>query len=109
MATMDLLDQTGQKISDLVLKDEIFSCEVKTHLIHEVVKMQLASRRMGTASTKNRSAVRGGGKKPWRQKGTGRARVGTIRSPLRKGGVLFSDLCRGISAIGSPRKFEREP
>jgi large subunit ribosomal protein L4 len=98
MATMDLLDQTGQKISDLVLKDEIFSCEVKTHLIHEVVKMQLASRRMGTASTKNRSAVRGGGKKPWRQKGTGRARVGTIRSPLWKGGgVVFGPMPRDFS------------
>ena len=90
MATMQVLDQSGQKVGELALKGEIFSGEVNPHLIHEVVKMQLANRRAGTASTKNRSAVRGGGKKPWRQKGTGRARVGTIRSPLwRGGGVVF--------------------
>jgi len=98
MAMIDLLDQAGQKVSDLALKDEIFSCEIKAHLIHEVVKMQLANRRAGTASTKNRSAVRGGGKKPWRQKGTGRARAGTIRSPLWKGGgVVFGPTPRDFS------------
>ncbi len=98
MATMEILDQSGQKVGELTLKEEIFSGEVKPHLIHEVVKMQLANRRAGTASTKNRSAVRGGGKKPWRQKGTGRARVGTIRSPLwRGGGVVFGPMPRDYS------------
>jgi len=98
MATMQVLDQSGQKVGELALKEEIFSGEVKPHLIHEVVKMQLANRRAGTASTKNRSAVRGGGRKPWRQKGTGRARVGTIRSPLwRGGGVVFGPTPRDYS------------
>ncbi len=98
MATMELLDQAGQKVGELTLKEDIFSSEVKPHLIHEVIKMQLANRRAGTASTKNRSAVRGGGRKPWRQKGTGRARVGTIRSPLwRGGGVVFGPMPRDYS------------
>jgi len=98
MTTMKVLDQSGQEVSELTLNGEIFSGEVKPHLIHEVVKMQLANRRAGTASTKNRSAVRGGGKKPWRQKGTGRARVGTIRSPIWKGGgVVFGPTPRDYS------------
>jgi len=98
MTTMKVLDQSGQEVTELTLNGEIFSGEVKPHLIHEVVKMQLANRRAGTASTKNRSAVRGGGKKPWRQKGTGRARVGTIRSPIWKGGgVVFGPTPRDYS------------
>ncbi len=98
MATLEVLDQSGQKISEMTLKEEIFLGEVKPHLIHEVVKMQLANRRAGTAATKNRSAIRGGGKKPWRQKGTGRARVGTIRSPIwRGGGVVFGPMPRDYS------------
>ena len=76
----------------------MFGCEVKPHLLHEVVKMQLASRRRGTASTKTRGFVRGGGTKPWRQKGTGRARAGTIRSPLWEGGgVVFGPHPRDYS------------
>ena len=98
MTTLDVKDQSGQKVSEWTLKEEAFSGEVKPHLIHEVVKMQLANRRAGTAATKNRSAVRGGGKKPWRQKGTGRARVGTIRSPIwRGGGVVFGPMPRDYS------------
>ncbi len=98
MTTLEVLNQTGQKVSERTLKEEVFSGEIKPHLIHEVVKMQLANRRAGTAATKNRSAVRGGGKKPWRQKGTGRARVGTIRSPLwRGGGVVFGPMPRDYS------------
>jgi len=98
MTTLEVLNQTGQKVSERALNEGVFSGEIKPHLIHEVVKMQLANRRAGTAATKNRSAVRGGGKKPWRQKGTGRARVGTIRSPLwRGGGVVFGPMPRDYS------------
>ena len=72
------------------LNDALYGLEVKQHLLHDVVKMQLANRRAGTASTKTRSEVRGGGAKPWRQKGTGRARAGTRNSPLwRGGGTIF--------------------
>lgn len=68
------------------LKEEIFGAKVRPHLLQQVVVMQLNNRRSGTAATKNRALVRGGGKKPWRQKGTGRARAGSIRSPLWVGG-----------------------
>lgn len=81
---------SNEAVGQLELEERVFGCEAKPHLFYEVVKMQLANRRSGTASAKNRVAVRGGGKKPWRQKGTGRARVGSIRSPLwRGGGVVF--------------------
>lgn len=72
------------------LRSEIFKAPVRKHLLHEVVNWQLARRRAGTSSTKTRGEVRGGGAKPWRQKGTGRARAGSRRSPIwRKGGVVF--------------------
>ena len=82
---------TGKKkVSDLELDDQIFNAEIKDHLLHDIVRFQLAKRRVGTASTKNRSEVRGGGRKPYRQTGTGRSRAGSIRSPLwRGGGVIF--------------------
>ena len=82
---------TGKKkVSDLELDDQIFNVEIKDHLLHDIVRFQLAKERAGTASTKNRSVVRGGGRKPYRQKGTGRSRAGSIRSPLwRGGGVIF--------------------
>jgi large subunit ribosomal protein L4 len=79
-----------EQVGEIDLKDEIFSVPVKPHLLHEVVTMQLARRRAGTASTKGRSEVSGSGRKPWRQKGTGRARAGTRTSPLwRGGGITF--------------------
>jgi large subunit ribosomal protein L4 len=68
------------------LKDEIFAVKTRPHLLHQAVMMQLANRRAGSASTKSKGLVRGGGKKPWRQKGTGRARAGSIRSPIWVGG-----------------------
>ena len=98
MVSADIYNTNKEKVSQVVLEDKVFGCEVKPHLLYEVVKMQLANRRAGTASTKNRSQVRGGGKKPWRQKGTGRARAGSIRSPLWKGGgVTFGPLPRNYS------------
>jgi len=90
MAIADVYNMDGEKISETNLADEIFDVPVKQHVLHEMVTMQLVSRRAGTAATKGRSDVRGGGQKPYRQKGTGRARAGTRRSPLwRGGGVVF--------------------
>ena len=98
MSSADIYNINKEKVTQIELDEKVFGCEIKTHLLYEVVKMQQASRRAGTASTKNRSHVRGGGKKPWRQKGTGRARAGTIRSPLwTGGGVVFGPLPRNYS------------
>jgi large subunit ribosomal protein L4 len=90
MAIADVYNMDGEKVSETNLADEIFDVPVKQHVLHEMVTMQLINRRAGTAATKGRSDVRGGGQKPYRQKGTGRARAGTRRSPLwRGGGVVF--------------------
>jgi large subunit ribosomal protein L4 len=90
MATADVYNMDGEKVSETNLSDEIFNVPVKQHVLHEMVTMQLKNRRAGTTATKGRSDVRGGGQKPYRQKGTGRARAGTRRSPLwRGGGVVF--------------------
>ncbi len=94
----DVLDIKGQKKSQVNLSDEIFGVPIKTHLIYDAVRYQMAKQRRGTASTKSRSEVRGGGTKPWRQKGTGRARAGSIRSPLWVGGgVVFGPRPRDFS------------
>jgi large subunit ribosomal protein L4 len=98
MAVTELLDIKGEKVGEVEIKDEIFNCEVKPHLIHDVVKMQLASRRRGTVQTKTRKDVSGGGKKPYKQKGTGNARRGTSRSPLMVGGgIVFGPQPRDYS------------
>lgn len=90
MATLELLDRDRQVKETVELPEAVFGAEVKTHLLHHVVVAQLAARRAGTASTKTRTYVAGGGKKPFKQKGTGRARMGSSRSPLlRGGGVVF--------------------
>lgn len=90
MATSVVYDIGNQKVADAELDDRIFDVTVNPSLFYETVRMQLASRRTGTAATKNRALVRGGGAKPWKQKGTGRARAGSNRSPIwRKGGVIF--------------------
>lgn len=86
MARADVLNMQGEKVGDVEIRDEIFMCEVKPHLIHDVIKMQQANHRRGTSSTKTRKEVSGGGRKPFRQKGTGRARQGSSRSPLQVGG-----------------------
>jgi large subunit ribosomal protein L4 len=98
MAATTVYTQAKEKVSEINLDPRIFDSEIKGHLIHDVVRMQMARKRKGSASTKTRSMVRGGGAKPWRQKGTGRARAGTIRSPLwRGGGIVFGP---------SPRKYD---
>lgn len=90
MKRVDVKDLQGRVVGSLALPDPVFTETVKTPLLWETVKAYLANRRQGTADTKTRGEVRGGGRKPWRQKGTGRARAGTIRSPLwRGGGVVF--------------------
>lgn len=91
-------DIEKNRISEIELDDSVFGAEVREDLLHDVVRMQLASRRRGTASTKERSEVSGGGRKPWRQKGTGRARAGTTRSPIwRGGGITFGPKPRDYS------------
>jgi large subunit ribosomal protein L4 len=86
MPTVDVYNLAREKVGSLELSDEVFDTEVKEHLFYEVVKAQLASRRSGTASAKERAAVRGSSKKIYRQKGTGRARHGSIRAPIFVGG-----------------------
>ena len=90
MATVDVLNMNGDKVSQTELPDEIFSVPVKSPVLHQVVKAQLAAKRSGTACVKNRSDIKGSQRKLYRQKGTGRARKGNIKSPLlRGGGVVF--------------------
>lgn len=90
MAKIDILNIKGDKVSEAEVSDEIFNVPVKTPILHQVVKAQLAGRRSGTASVKNRSDIVGSQRKLYRQKGTGRARKGNIKSPiLRGGGVVF--------------------
>src|SRR4029434_3415607 len=102
---IDVYDAQGQVIRQTDLPDAVFGAEVKEHLLHEVVRYQLAKRRQGTAHTKSRSAVRGGGSKPWRQKGTGRARAGSRRSPLwRGGGTVFGPMPRSYAYSMSQKK-----
>lgn len=86
MASIDVLNLENKKVAEMDLSDEVFNSEIKPHLFHAAVKVQLTNRRGGNASTKGRSEVRGGGSKPWRQKGTGRARAGTASSPVWVGG-----------------------
>jgi large subunit ribosomal protein L4 len=107
MPVLDVYNAGREKVSEVTLSDQIFNVEVKEHLIHEAVVAQLKSRRRGTASTKNRAKVRGGGVKPWRQKGTGRARAGTIRSPIWVGGgVVFGPTPKSFKVL-FPKKKRR--
>jgi large subunit ribosomal protein L4 len=90
MAVVDVINTDGKKVSQVELTDDLFNVPVKASVLHEVVRSQLAKKRAGTASVKNRSQVRGSTRKLFRQKGTGRARRGNIKSPLlRGGGVVF--------------------
>jgi large subunit ribosomal protein L4 len=95
MAILDVYDTKRNRITEVEVSDGVFAAKTKEHLFYDVIRMQMANRRSGTASTKIRSKVRGGGRKPWRQKGTGRARAGTSRSPIwRGGGTVFGPLPR---------------
>ena len=90
-----VLDSTGKKSKDLTLEATIFGVEIKPHLVHETVRAELNARRAGTHAAKTRGFVAGGRAKPWRQKGTGRARAGTIRAPqFTGGGVAFPPIPR---------------
>jgi large subunit ribosomal protein L4 len=98
MAKVDVIDIRRQKISEMEVDDRLLSEPEKPHLVYDIVRMQLACRRRGTASTKERSFISGGGRKPWKQKGTGRARAGSTRSPLwRGGGTIFGPHPRDYS------------
>jgi large subunit ribosomal protein L4 len=107
MPVAGVYDIENNRISEIDLSDAVFGAEVNEDAIYEVVRMQMASRRRGSASTKGRSDVRGGGKKPWRQKGTGRARAGHSRSPIwRGGGIIFGPTPHGYS-YKLPKKVRR--
>jgi large subunit ribosomal protein L4 len=107
MAVIDVQNINGEKVSEVDLPDSIFNVSVKSDLLHEVVKMQLARKRSGTACVKNRSDVAGSTRKLFRQKGTGRARRGDIKSPLlRSGGVVFGPHPRSY-AYSMPKKKKR--
>ena len=93
-------NQSGKELEKVELNDSVFNDKINKHVVHQVVNAQLAARRGGNASTKTRGNVRGGGRKPWRQKGTGRARHGSIRSPLWVGG--------GITFGPSPRSYDKK-
>ncbi|MDH5384692.1 MAG: 50S ribosomal protein L4 [Candidatus Aminicenantes bacterium] len=107
MAKVQVLDQTGKKTKEIDAPKEVFSYPVKDHLIFEAVVNYRSNQRRGTASTKTRGEVKGGGRKPWRQKGTGRARAGSTRSPIwRKGGVTFGPKPRDYT-YRMPKKAKR--
>jgi large subunit ribosomal protein L4 len=107
MATIDVVNLENKKAGSMDLSSAVFEKEVKPHLYHAEVRRQLSARRAGTHSTKNRALVSGGGAKPYRQKGTGRARQGTIRAPqFAGGGVVFGPVPRGYSHK-LPKKMRR--
>jgi len=104
---VDVYSLSGKKLEKFKLDPEVFNAEVRKGLLHQSIVMYQANKRQGNASTKTRANVRGGGKKPWRQKGTGRARAGSIRSPLwRGGGVVFGPVPRDFG-YNIPKKMKR--
>lgn len=107
MAAVDVLNSAGKKVSETQLSDEIFSIPVKLSVLHEVVRSQLAAKREGTAASKTRGMVSGSTRKLFRQKGTGNARAGSVKSPLRKGGgIIFGPSPRSY-AYKVPKKVRR--
>jgi large subunit ribosomal protein L4 len=99
MPTLDLINQEKKKVGSIELRDDVFAVDVNVALVHQVLKAQLAGRRQGTAKTKTKSEIRGGGRKPFKQKGTGNARQGSTRSPLQVGG--------GQNFGPQPRSYEQ--
>ena len=107
MVTSTVYNIGNEKVGDLELDERVFDAEINPSLFYEVVRRDSASERKGTAATKNRALVRGGGAKPWRQKGTGRARAGSRRSPLwRGGGTMFGPMPRDYS-FSLPKKVRK--
>lgn len=107
MPKVALYNQDGSKVGEVELNDSVFGIEPNNHVLFDAIVMQRASLRQGTSKVKNRSEVRGGGRKPWRQKGTGRARQGSIRSPQwRGGGTVFGPVPRSYS-YKLPKKVRR--
>jgi len=107
MPKVALYNVSGEQVGEIELSDAIFGIEPHTHVLHEAILMQQASLRSGTHDVKGRSEVRGGGRKPWKQKGTGRARQGSIRSPQwRGGGIVFGPTPRSY-AYKLPKKVRR--
>ena len=107
MPTVHVIDTSGKKVKEVKAPDEVFAVPLKEHLVYETVINYRANQRQGTASTKTRGEVRGGGRKPWRQKGTGRARAGSNRSPIWKGGgTTFGPRPRDYS-YSLPKKAKR--
>lgn len=107
MPTVPVFNQNGETVGEVELSDNVFAVPMNAGLLHQSIVRYQANQRQGTASTKTRSEVSGGGRKPWRQKGTGRARVGSIRSPLwRHGGIIFGPTPRSF-AQQMPRKMRR--
>ncbi|MEQ8235669.1 MAG: 50S ribosomal protein L4 [Syntrophomonadaceae bacterium] len=107
MPKIAVYDMRGTQVGEIELNDKVFGIEPNEAVVQQFVKMQLANKRVGTASTKTRAEVRGGGKKPWKQKGTGRARVGSTRNPVWKGGgIVFGPKPRDYS-YRLPRKVRR--
>lgn len=107
MPTVPVYNTQGAQVGEIALNDQVFGAKVNKALLHETVIMQLASRRQGTSAVKNRSAVRGGGRKPYRQKGTGQARHGSRRSPIwTGGGVVFGPSPRSYK-FSLPKKARR--
>lgn len=107
MSRVNVYNMQGDQLEQIDLNEAVFGIEVNQHAVYEVVKNQLANKRQGTQSTKTRAEVRGGGKKPWRQKGTGRARAGSTSSPIfRGGGVIFAPKPRDYS-YKVPKKIKR--
>ncbi|MCR2823239.1 50S ribosomal protein L4 [Lederbergia panacisoli] len=107
MPKVAVYNQAGSKVGEIDLNESIFGIEPNNHVLFEAIVMQRASLRQGTSKVKNRSEVRGGGRKPWRQKGTGRARQGSIRSPQwRGGGIVFGPVPRSYS-YKLPKKVRR--
>lgn len=107
MAKLKVVDQNGKEAGEVALKDQVFAIEPNDKVVFDAIIRQRAGQRQGTSKVKNRSAVRGGGKKPWRQKGTGRARQGSIRAPQwRGGGTVFGPTPRSY-AYRMPRKVRR--
>jgi large subunit ribosomal protein L4 len=107
MPKVALLNQSGSQVGEIELNESVFGIEPNQHVLFEAIVMQRASLRQGTHKVKGRSEVRGGGRKPWRQKGTGRARQGSIRSPQwRGGGIVFGPVPRSYS-YKLPKKVRR--